>query len=342
MRNGYDLFEGKHDALVTDETWQAVRRKRSEYADNHAPRYGPKNVHILSGLIRCPECGSPMFGRVYSKPRKGGGFYSPMRYYYCKNRFTTSGKKCSYVHQVRQEVLDAQVRQVIQEALRNRDFTDRIIASLGTTDNLDAMNAELDALQAARKKELRQKTKLLGKIAELDADDDLYDSMYEDLHSVLRQRAQSIADLDDKIEQVSMAIYNAGRENLTAEQVRKVTSAYLDMLDIVPAEEERLIVHALVDNIEIHPKALPSGLVLKKIRFKIPLDWDGYDSPIIGLDITDDDEDGGGEPPSGGTPPPDKDSPSGGSCLPDIDLTPDGDFSCAENSLPKENAVPSA
>ena len=340
--DGYDLFEGKHDALVTDETWQAVRRKRSEYADNHAPRYGPKNVHILSGLIRCPECGSPMFGRVYSKPRKGGGFYSPMRYYYCKNRFTTSGKKCSYVHQVRQEVLDAQVRQVIQEALRNRDFTDRIVASLGTTDNLDAMNAELDALQAARKKELRQKTKLLGKIAELDADDDLYDSMYEDLHSVLRQRAQSIADLDDKIEQVSMAIYNAGRENLTAEQVRKVTSAYLDMLDIVPAEEERLIVHALVDNIEIHPKALPSGLVLKKIRFKIPLDWDGYDSPIIGLDITDDDEDGGGEPPSGGTPPPDKDSPSGGSCLPDIDLTPDGDFSCAENSLPKENAVPSA
>ena len=59
LRDGYDLFEGKHDALVTDETWQAVRRKRSEYADNHAPRYGPKNVHILSGLIRCPECGSP-------------------------------------------------------------------------------------------------------------------------------------------------------------------------------------------------------------------------------------------------------------------------------------------
>ena len=25
LRDGYDLFEGKHDALVTDETWQAVR-----------------------------------------------------------------------------------------------------------------------------------------------------------------------------------------------------------------------------------------------------------------------------------------------------------------------------
>lgn len=148
LRDGYDLFEGRHDALVADETWQAVRRKRVATAEIHAPRYGPKNVHILSGLIRCPECGSPVFGRVYSKPRKSGGFYPPMRYYYCKNGFVTSGKKRGYVHQVRQKVLDAQVRQVIQEVLHNRDFTKHIIASLGTADNLDAMNAELDALQA--------------------------------------------------------------------------------------------------------------------------------------------------------------------------------------------------
>ena len=35
--------------------------------------------------------------------------------------------------------------------------------------------------------------------------------MYEDLHFVLRQRAQPIADPDDKIECVSMESYNAGR-----------------------------------------------------------------------------------------------------------------------------------
>ena len=339
----YELFDGKHDAIIPDELWQEVRLKRTRTGVKTERRHGPKNVHIFSGLIRCPDCGSPMFGAVLRKPKKNkpGEFYSDMRYYICKNTKVAAGKRCGYTHHVRQDVLDAQVRQVVQEAMHNLYFTEKLTAAVGSPENLDALNAELDTLQSARKKELRQKTKLLGKIAELDADDDLYDSMYEDLHSVLRQRAQSIADLDDKIEQVSMAIYNAGRENLTAEQVRKVTSAYLDMLDIVPAEEERLIVHALVDNIEIHPKVLPSGLVLKKIRFKIPLDWDGYDSPIIGLDITDDDEDGGGGPPSGGTPPPDKDSPSGGSCLPDVNLTPDGDFSCSENSLPKQTSVPS-
>ena len=338
----YELFDGQHEAIIPDELWQEVRLKRTLTGIKKEKRHGPKNVHLLSGLIRCPDCGAPMFGSVLRKPKKGkpGEFYSDMRYYICKNTKIAAGKKCNYKHHVRQDVLDAQVREVVQEAQKNLDFTDRILAAFGSEDNLDALNAELDSLQAARKKEMRQKTKLLGKIAELDADDDLYDSMYEDLHSVLRQRNQSIAALDDKIEEVSLAIHNAGRQNLTAEQVRMVVNALIQRMDIMPAEEERTIVHALVESIQIHPKPLPSGLILKRIRFRIPLDWDGYDSPIIGLDITDDDSDGGDNPPSGGTLPPDKVSPTGGGSQPDEDQTPEGDFFCTQNSLPNQTTVP--
>lgn len=209
------------------------------------------------------------------------------------------------------------------------------MAAMGSADNLDALNAELDTLQAARKKELCQKIKLLGKIAELDADDDLYDSMYEDLHSVLRQRAQSIAELDDKIEQVSMAIHNAGRQNLTAEQVRTIASTIFDMMDIMPAEDERTIMHALVDHIQIYPKLLPNGLILKKIRFRFPLECDlSMEGPDFG------DDDGRNDPPSGGGRAPDKDSPTGNRAQADDDKTPDGDFSCTENSLPIQTSVP--
>ena len=339
----YELFDGQHEAIIPDELWQEVRLKRTLTGIKKEKRHGPKNVHLLSGLIRCPDCGAPMFGSVLRKPKKGkpGEFYSDMRYYICKNTKIAAGKKCNYKHHVRQDVLDAQVREVVREAQKNLDFTDRILAALGSEDNLDALNAELDSLQAARKKEMRQKTKLLSKITELDTDDDLYDSMYEDLHSVLRQRNQSIAVLDDKIEKVSLAIHNAGRQNLTAEQVRMVVNALIQRMEIMPAEEERTIIHALVDSIEIHPKPLPSGLILKRIRFKIPLDWDGYDSPVIGLDITDDNSDGGGNPPTGGTPPPDKDSPTGGGSQPNEDQTPDGDFFCTQNSLPNQTTVPS-
>ena len=139
---------------------------------------------------------------------------------------------------------------------------------LGSADNLDALNAELNTLQAARKKELRQKTKLLGKIAELDADDDLYDSMYEELHFVLRQRAQPIADPDDKIGYVFMEIYNVGRKNLTAEEVCMVVDTLTQHMNMWPADEERSIVHALVDSIEIYSKPLPSGLILDSVYIR--------------------------------------------------------------------------
>ena len=340
----YELFDGKHEAIIPDDLWQKVRFKRTLTGIKTEKRHGPKNIHLLSGLIRCPDCGAPMFGAVQRKLKKDGSgeFYSDMRYYICKNTKIAAGRKCSYSHHVRQEVLDAQVRAVLREALQNMDFTGRVLAAVGSHDNLDTMNAELDSLQAVRKKEIRQKTKLLSKIAELDADDDLYDSMYEDLHSVLRQRAQSIAELDDKIEQVTMAIHNAGTQQLTAERVRTIIGTIFDMMDIMPAEDERTIMHALVDSIQIYPKALPNGLILKSIRFKVPLEWDGLDSRVIGIDLDDNDDgdDSSGDPPSGGGPSPDRDSPFGGSPHPNETKTPDSDPFLVENSLPNQTIVP--
>ena len=80
--------------------------------------------------------------------------------------------------------MNEQVRRVVQEALRNMDFTQDIMKSIGTGANLDALQAEADTLTAAKKKEKRQKSKLLSKIMELDADDDLYDEMYDDLQGL--------------------------------------------------------------------------------------------------------------------------------------------------------------
>ena len=117
-----------------------------------------------------------------------------------------------------------------------------------------------------------------------------------------------------------------------------VVNALIQHMEMMPAEEERTIIHALVDSIEIHPKPLPSGLILKRIRFRIPLDWDGYDSPIIGLDITDDDSDGN-DPPSGGGRSPDNDFPTGGGSQPDENQTPEGNFFCTQNSLPNQTTV---
>ena len=180
--------------------------------------------------------------------------------------------------------MNEQVRRVVQEALRNMDFTQDIMKSIGTDANLDALQAEADTLVATKKKEERQKAKLLSKIMELDADDDLYDEMYDDLQGLLRQRMKRISELDSKINQVSIAIQNAGSKAATAEEVYATMRIIVDMMDIMPERDEQEIMHALLDSVQIYPERQPNGLWIKSVRFKVPLEFDGVSSQDVIID----------------------------------------------------------
>lgn len=285
----YEIFDGKHEAIISDELWQAARAKRGLNAYKREKRYSPEHAHILSGLVKCPICGAPMYGVVNRKKKKDGSgeFYTDMWYYICKNTKTVSGQRCTYTKHIRQDAVNEQVRRVVQEALRNMDFTQDIMKSIGTDANLDALQAEADTLTAAKKKEERQKSKLLSKIMELDADDDLYDEMYDDLQGLLRQRMKRIADLDSKINQVSIAIQNAGSKAATAEEVYATMRIIVEMMDIMPERDEQEIMHALLDSVQIYPERQPNGLWIKSVRFKVPLEFDGVSSQDVIIDNDD-------------------------------------------------------
>ena len=273
----YEIFDGKHEPIISDDLWQAAQVKRGLNAYKREKRYSLEHAHILSGLVKCPVCGASMYGVVNRKKKKDGSgeFYTDMWYYICKNTKSVSGQRCTYTKHIRQDDVDEQVRRVVQEALRNMDFTQDIMKSIGTDTNLDALQEKVNTLAAAKKKEERQKAKLLSKIMELDADDELYDAMYDDLQGLLRQRMKHIAELDTKINQVNIAIQNAGSKAATAEEVYTIMRNIVDMMDIMPERDEQEIMHILLDSVQIYPERQPNGLWIKSVRFKVPLEFDG-------------------------------------------------------------------
>ncbi len=66
----YEIFDGKHEAIIPDDLWQAAQVKRGLNAYKREKRYSPEHAHILSGLIKCPVCGAPMYGVVNRKKKK--------------------------------------------------------------------------------------------------------------------------------------------------------------------------------------------------------------------------------------------------------------------------------
>lgn len=58
-QDDYELFDGRHEALISNELWDAVRRKRAGTGVKTEKRYGFKHCHILSGLVMCRSAERP-------------------------------------------------------------------------------------------------------------------------------------------------------------------------------------------------------------------------------------------------------------------------------------------
>ena len=111
-----------------------------------------EKVHLLSGILKCPVCGSGMYGNKAIKKRKDGSNYKDFYYYGCKHRNMTRGHKCDYRKQVHEEMLDVAVAEVISKLVSNPKFSDLIRSKI----NMEVDTSTLDQEIANYEKQLRQ------------------------------------------------------------------------------------------------------------------------------------------------------------------------------------------
>ncbi|WP_017187625.1 recombinase family protein, partial [Alkalibacillus haloalkaliphilus] len=115
-RNGKSeplLVEGRHEPIISQDLWKQVQIVNSENNRNFNNRSRQKNHKLLlSGVIRCPQCGA---GTVFSKSkRKKGGYY----YYYMCQRSHNGGKKSCRSNLIRKDVIEPQVINLFKSLLQ--------------------------------------------------------------------------------------------------------------------------------------------------------------------------------------------------------------------------------
>ena len=72
----YLLYEGIHEALVSEDTWERAQIKILSQAKKYEKVSKPKDekIHLLSGIVVCPICGSGMYGNKVIKRTKDGSW----------------------------------------------------------------------------------------------------------------------------------------------------------------------------------------------------------------------------------------------------------------------------
>ena len=82
----YLLADGIHDAIIDEELWMTTRVKRKATGVKWNKTHSLEHEHILSGIIKCPICGTGLSGTVRRRKNKKTGDYVDDFYYRCQHR----------------------------------------------------------------------------------------------------------------------------------------------------------------------------------------------------------------------------------------------------------------
>ena len=267
------LVDGLHEAIISEEVWNAAQAKLIAQAKKyeHVNKRKDERTHLLSGIVRCPVCGAGMYGNKSIKYKKDGTKYKDFFYYGCKHRSMQRGHKCDYKKQIREELLDDAVAEVIVKLVSNPQFA----AMMQEKINMKVDTTAIDQEIANYEKQLRQdysiKAKLMEEIDNLNPDDRHYIRRKADLDDRLYRMYDKIEELEEQLIAARAKKTSIEAEKITGDNIYKVL-IYFDKLYFAMSDvERRQLIEALIAEIQIYEERKPNGQWLKSIRFKLPI-----------------------------------------------------------------------
>lgn len=275
MQKDYDLYDGKHEAIISEELFKDAYAKRRATAKKLEKKHDLEHEHILSGVVKCPVCGAGMYGNVSRKKRKDGTMYPTYYAYACKHRLSKNGHKCDYHKQWSEEKIDGAVAEIIQNLVNNPRFSEVMKTKINT--QVDTAEAENELANA--KKQLKQfvgtKDKLIMQIDNLDVLDKNYDRKYDDLQKRLDSIYDKISDAEDVVYDCEEKIANIQKDKITGDNIYNYLLMFESIYDELPDIEKKLFYNALLSDVQLFEEEQDKGQVIKSIGFNFPIFYDG-------------------------------------------------------------------
>lgn len=269
----YILTEGQHKGIVSEEVWEKAHAKRLRTGVKQPSKIGRDRVHLLSGLLKCPVCGSPMYTNKHAWTNKDGT-YKEIYYYVCSRNRMVRGKHCEYKAMLKKTDIEPMVIEAIREIVRNEEYAQAIKKRIGVQIDTKSVDKELEGYQAKLKEVDLNKTRLEREIDSLPADAKYRERKLHDMTLRLDSLYDVIVELEEKIEDARLRRDAIKQQAITLENIYKIMVNFDCVYNIINDEEKRNVVTALIKEIEIYRND-ESEYPLKRIGLNFPVFKDG-------------------------------------------------------------------
>ena len=280
----YLLADGLHEAIIAPETWEAAKAKRRVTGVKWNKTHSLDHEHILSGILKCPVCGSGMAGTVRRRKNKKTGEYKDDFYYRCQHRRKIDEDHfCGFKPSLNQDELNEKVVQIIRDMVAMEKFRDFIQSKLQEKVDVSSLEEEREQVKGKLQQVMGAKKKLVLMLDKLDVNDRHYERKYQDMQERLDNLYDRISELEEMLADAEEKISASCGEQITGKQIYQFLlefdKIYRKMTDLEKKEFMRTFIKA----IELYPERDDSGRIIKQISFKFPVYYNGCEGDTIRL-----------------------------------------------------------
>ncbi|MDQ0113211.1 site-specific DNA recombinase [Paenibacillus harenae] len=262
------IVDGQHEAIVTPDQWEAVQAMFSK--KSFSPPRVFEGTYPLTGLMRCPQCGTTLGAhRVHDKLKDGTVVIR--RYYICNN-FRNRGRTVCSSNSVRADLVESFVFDRLAEVVKKSRVLEDIVKKINKDrvksvtplqKELTAIDKELTAVESQRKR--------FYKLFETgNVDDDLFVERLTELKAQHEQLTRRKAEAERQLA-------DSTSDPIPLQQVRQALAQFQRMLSESLPETQKALLQTAVKQIHVKGGRKVEGIELeldrpsKSIFLNLPL-----------------------------------------------------------------------
>lgn len=231
-----------------------------------------ENIHVLSGIVRCPVCGKNLVGFVSrTKKEKGEGYYKSISYYQCRLNSPQNSRVCSFSKKLNQEIIDGLVFQIIGKLQYYEEFKNALERSLGTVDSVETKEQQLRQLRVELRDAEFSKDKIGIQLDGLNPLNKDYDKKYDLLSNKLDATYDLIDELESKIKKNKMALETMKERHESFGNIKDFLTNINQLIGKMSDKEKKELCNAFIEHIDVFDEDRDDGKIIKSISFKFPL-----------------------------------------------------------------------
>ncbi|WP_042198107.1 recombinase family protein [Paenibacillus camerounensis] len=245
-KNDHPILEdGQHPPIIDQNLWDKVQLLRKKKGDMPKKRF--EGEYLLTGIIRCPECGAAMTAsRTVNRSKDGT---KVTRMYYSCGRFRSQGSSVCHANSIR-------------KAEAEKAVTDRIQSVLEQPDILKAIVKNVNEKRSGRIKPLRDELSRFNvRIANLEDKRRKYLDLYERdeiNYNLFSERLKVInGEMDNELTQkarLELELRGDVAEPVPYELVRSLIKRFDELLRKSPFEQRKTLLHLIIKKIHLDDK----------------------------------------------------------------------------------------